>query len=138
MKPQFRICLHTRDFDGGGIKAKNIINAITQSKRAIIILSQSFIDSEWCQFEFEQAHLQLMQHESYKILVIALDDPKHLQNIPQLIQSYILTRTYLMGTDKLFWQKLLYQMPEKKATNERDDETMQEMKEQQHTGDSNA
>ena len=139
MKPQFKICIHHRDFEIGNFITTNIINAIKQSRRTIILLSQSFIDSEWCKFEFEQAHLQLLHDKSYRILVIALDDPKHLQNIPQLIQSYILTRTYLMGTDKLFWQKLLYQMPEKKATNERDDETMQEMKEQQqHTGDSNA
>ncbi len=114
MKCSYRLCIHHRDFEVGAFISTNIINAIQQSKRTIIVLSQSFIDSEWCKFEFEQAHLQLLKDKSYKILVIALDEPKNMTNVPKLIQSFITTRTYLMRTDKLFWQKLIYQMPDKK------------------------
>ncbi len=128
MKPRFKICIHHRDFEIGDFITTNIINAIKQSRRTIIVLSQSFIDSEWCKFEFEQAHLQLLNDKSYKLLVVALDQPKNLHNIPQLIQSYILTRTYLMRTDKLFWQKLLYQMPEKKV-NQAEDGNLYEVQE---------
>ncbi len=127
MKPKFKIYVHHRDFPVGNLITTNIINAIKQSRRTIIVLSQSFIDSEWCKFEVEQAHLQLMHDQSYKLLIIAIDDPKQLQNIPQLIQRYILTRTYLMRTDKLFWQKLLYQMPDKKTTDETEDEIIEEI-----------
>ncbi len=127
---KFKICIHHRDFDIGVFIATNIINAIKQSRRTIIVLSQSFIDSEWCKFEFEQAHLHLMHDKSYKLLVIVLEEPKNLKNIPPLMQSYILTRTYLMRTDKLFWQKLLYQMPDKKATSEDGGKVLQEIKEQ--------
>ncbi len=130
MTPKFQICIHHRDFEIGAFITTNIINAIKQSRRTIIVLSQSFIDSEWCKFEFEQAHLQLMHDKSYKLLVIALEEPKNLQKIPQLIQSYILTRTYLMRTDKLFWQKLSYQMPDKKAASESDSEMLEEIQEQ--------
>ncbi len=118
MNPKFKICIHHRDFEIGNFISTNIINAIKQSKRTIIVLSQSFITSEWCKFEFEQAHLQLMHDQSYKLIVILLDEPRNLESIPQLMQSYIQTRTYLMRTDKLFWKKLLYQMPDKKATSE--------------------
>ncbi len=111
MNPPYNICIHHRDFEIGDWITNNIIKSVTASKRTIIVLSQEFINSQWCRFEFAQAHLRLIQDKSFKIIVIAMDDPKKITDIPKLMKTYIKTGAYIMRNDKLFWQKLLYQMP---------------------------
>ncbi len=58
MEPPFHICVRDRDFNSGDWKSQNIIRSVQQSRRTIIVLSQNFINSQWCQFEFAQAHLR--------------------------------------------------------------------------------
>ncbi len=58
--PPFKICMKDRDFDAYGWTSNNVISAIRNSKRTIIVLSQSFIDDEWGHFEFDRAHHQLL------------------------------------------------------------------------------
>ncbi len=109
--PSYSICIHHRNFEVGDWIANNIINAVGQSRRTIIVLSQNFLNSQWCRFEFSQAHFRLIEDQSFKIIVIALEDPKRLENVPKLINSYIRTGTYISTDNKLFWEKLFYQMP---------------------------
>ena len=122
MNPPFRICVKDRDFDAFAWTSNNVISSIRESKRTIIVLSQNFIDDTWGQFEFDTAHHQLLNDTSFKLLVITLERPKNLNNIPDLIKRYINTGTYLFRGDKLFWNKVLYFMPESK-TPIQDDET---------------
>ncbi len=77
-------------------------------------MSQNFINSGWCQFEFAQSHLKLLEDESFQLLLIAIEDPKLLKNMPRVIENYMKTRTYLAKYYKLFCEKLLYQMPKVK------------------------
>ncbi len=111
--PPYNLCVHHRnlDFEVGNWIADNITKAVAASKRTIIVLSQNFINSQWCRFEFSQAHLRLMDDQSFKLIIIALEDPKTLTNVPKLIKSYVKTGTYIARGHKLFWEKLFYQMP---------------------------
>ncbi len=113
MDPPFHTCIPERDFDVGGFKHPPIIRSIQESNLTIGVLSQHFINNHMCQFAFAQAHMHQLETLSYKVLLIALEDPKTLENAPELINSYIKARTYLAQDDNFFWQKLLYQMPKK-------------------------
>ncbi len=110
---EFNLCVPARDFEAGDFKSQMIVKSVKDSKRTIIVLSQNFINSEWCQFEFAQSHLKLLEDESFKLLLIAYDDPKTLmlKDAPKLITEYINSRTYLAKDNSLFFEKLLYQMP---------------------------
>ncbi len=110
-EPPFKICIHHRDFEVGDWITNNIMKAVAASKRTIIVLSQNFINSQWCRFEFAQAHFRLIADQSFKLIIIALEDPKTLKNTPKLIRTYIKTGTYIARDNKLFWEKLLYLMP---------------------------
>ncbi len=111
MNPPFKLCIHHRNFQLGDLISNNIIEAVESSKRVIVVLSQNYIDSEWCQFEFAQAHLQVVRKNAFRLIVITIEDPNTLRNVPKLIDSYIKTHTYLSRDDKLFWGRLLYKMP---------------------------
>ncbi|XP_078689233.1 uncharacterized protein LOC144920757 [Branchiostoma floridae x Branchiostoma belcheri] len=109
-EPPFRVCLHHRDFLPGVPIAENILNAVSASKRTIILLSNNFLESDWCQLEFQAAHAQMLQDRANRVIVILLDDVPA-ENAPADIQHYLKTNTYLKWGDERFWERLIYAMP---------------------------
>ncbi|XP_035657519.1 toll-like receptor Tollo [Branchiostoma floridae] len=109
-EPPFRVCLHHRDFLPGVPIAENIATAVNSSKRTIILLSNNFLESDWCQFEFQAAHAQMLQDRANRVIVVLLDDVPA-ENAPPDIQHYLNTNTYLRWGDERFWERLIYVMP---------------------------
>ncbi|CAH1243046.1 TLR4 [Branchiostoma lanceolatum] len=106
----FNLCLHYRDFPVGACIATTIIETVEASRRTIILLSQNFVDSEWCALEFKAAHRQVLEDRRNRIVVIVLDDLE-LQNVDKDLQFYLKTNTYLKWGDPWFWSKLCYALP---------------------------
>ncbi|CAH1243047.1 IGFALS [Branchiostoma lanceolatum] len=106
----FNLCLHYRDFPVGACIATTIIESVETSRRTIILLSQNFVDSEWCALEFKAAHRQVLEDRRNRIVVIVLDDLE-LQNVDKDLQFYLKTNTYLKWGDPWFWSKLCYALP---------------------------
>ncbi|XP_041349890.1 toll-like receptor 13 [Gigantopelta aegis] len=50
-----KLCIHQRDFVPGRLAVDNIRNFMEKSKRVILIVSNDFARSEWCQFETRMA-----------------------------------------------------------------------------------
>ncbi|XP_078581551.1 uncharacterized protein LOC144864974 [Branchiostoma floridae x Branchiostoma japonicum] len=109
-EPPFRVCLHHRDFLPGVPIAENILNAVSASKRTIILLSNNFLESDWCQLEFQAAHAQMLQDRANRVIVVLLDDVPA-EDVPPDIQHYLKTNTYLKWGDERFWERLIYVMP---------------------------
>ena len=108
--PPYKTLFHARDFDVGGPIAENIVRCIDQSKRMVMVLSESFIESDWCMFEFHTAHARVIAEHKNFIIIIMLDDITGLE-LDKTLQSYIRTHVYLSVDDKWFWKKLYYALP---------------------------
>ena len=108
--PPYKTLFHARDFDVGGPIAENILQCIDRSKRMVMVLSESFIESEWCMFEFHTAHARVISEHKNFIIMIMLDDITDLE-LDKTLQSYIRTHVYLSVDDKWFWKKLYYALP---------------------------
>ncbi|XP_078678847.1 uncharacterized protein LOC144914624 [Branchiostoma floridae x Branchiostoma belcheri] len=106
----FKLCLHYRDFPVGACIATTIIETVEASRRTVILLSQNFVDSEWCALEFKAAHRQVLEDRRNRIVVILLDD-LDLQNMDKDLKFYLKTNTYLKWGDPWFWRKLCYALP---------------------------
>ena len=104
--PVWRFCLHDEDFLLGERITDNIIIAVTTSRRVVALLTQEFLDSDWCPFEFQQAHLRAMRDPSFSLILIPMEPVRNLHNIPPDMKAYLNTWTYLDRTDNHFWQKL--------------------------------
>uniref|UniRef100_A0A8C1L6Q1 Toll-like receptor 4 n=1 Tax=Cyprinus carpio TaxID=7962 RepID=A0A8C1L6Q1_CYPCA len=73
--PPIQLCLHMRDFQAGKSIASNIIDeGIMGSRKIIVVVSQHFIDSAWCRFEFELAQSRFMMERNANIIIIILED----------------------------------------------------------------
>ena len=109
----YKLCVHYRDFAVGASIAESIISAVKSSRRVIIILSENFLSSEWCQYEFQTAHHQLLEERKNRIIMILLHDIKS-EMLDQQLKDYLKTRTYVKYGDPWFWPKIEYAMPKLK------------------------
>lgn len=49
------VCLHERDFQVGLSILENIISCMDRSRTLLMVLSEKFLQSRWCQFEMHLA-----------------------------------------------------------------------------------
>lgn len=109
--PPYKLYLHYRDCPAGGYIADNIIQAVKSSRRTIMVLSENFIKSEWCRFEFKSAHHQVLNGGRKKLIVLMLGKvPK--KDLDPDIRLYLKTNTCVKWEDKLFWEKLRFALPD--------------------------
>jgi len=111
---QLELCIGHRNFIAGKPIVDNIMDAIDNSQRTILVVTPAFARSEWCEFEMQMA-LTRGQHRIviiYKEEVSDTDMSKTLQALMKSI-TYI---EYDPQDDVLFWQRLhkyLTQHPER-------------------------
>ena len=79
--PTFKLFLHRNDFKAAWDIMWNIRNAITDSNFAIIIMSQDYIHSLWCEEEFEQCYVENMK--AFKLFVIMMQPANSLENLSE-------------------------------------------------------
>ena len=113
----YKLCIHHRDFPLGGVIAESIIDAVNKSKRVIMLLSNNFLRSEWCQYEFQKAHYQLLKERKNRIIMILLEEINH-ELLYKEMGLYLKTRTYVTYDDPWLWPKIEYAMPETRPINE--------------------
>ncbi|CAH2084648.1 unnamed protein product [Euphydryas editha] len=109
--PPYKLYLHYRDCPAGGYIADNIIQAVESSRRTIMVLSENFIKSEWCRFEFKSAHHQVLRDRRKRLIVVLLGKvPK--KDLDPDIRLYLKTNTCVKWNDKSFWEKLRFALPD--------------------------
>ena len=100
--PPFTLCIHSRDFTPGCIK-DNIQEAIHNSNSAIVVMSQGFINSVWCKYEFEQCSIESTKDPAFKLFVIMIQPDVVLNNVSKEIERFFTSKIYLNVDDpKLF------------------------------------
>lgn len=109
--PSYKLCLHYRDFPVGNFIADTIVQAVESSRRTIMVLSENFIKSEWCRFEFKSAHHQVLRDRRRRLILVLVGDVPQRDLDPD-IRLYLKTNTYLQWGDKLFWEKLRFALPD--------------------------
>ena len=112
--PPYKLCIHHRDFRIGAPIQENILTSVDQSKRMLMVLSPSFAKSAWCLLEFRAAHRKVLEDRMNYLIIILFDDVD-ISELDEEIKLYMRTNTYVSVSDKWFWQKLFYAMPQNSA-----------------------
>ncbi|XP_034253236.1 toll-like receptor 6, partial [Thrips palmi] len=113
--PSYRLCLHYRDFNVSAYVADTIVEAVESSRRTIMVLSQNFLHSEWCRFEFKSALHEVLKDRRRRLIVVLLGELPQRDLDPDL-RLYLKTNTVIEWGDRLFWQKLRFAMPDVKRS----------------------
>uniref|UniRef100_A0A8C2HPG9 Toll-like receptor 4 n=1 Tax=Cyprinus carpio TaxID=7962 RepID=A0A8C2HPG9_CYPCA len=101
------------NLENGKSIASNIIDeGIMGSRKIIVVVSQHFIDSAWCRFEFELAQSRFMMERNANIIIIILEDVEERKTKKVFgLHKHLKKNTYLKWSrDPLsnmrFWKRL--------------------------------
>ena len=104
----FRLCIHHRDFPPGLDIIDNIEDAIRSSRKVLVIISENFVNSDWC---VEEVNMTMSVDRSKFIVIMYSDVMLSPVRIPTVIRWLLETRTYIEWAEdaqaqELFWKKL--------------------------------
>jgi hypothetical protein len=109
---KFKLCLHKRDFLPGSDIAENITSAIHRSRTVIVIMSQNYIDSYWCMFEYNMARVEsIYARNTENILFLVFLEEISAKKLPLIVLELIQSQTFIEYPndeygDTVFWEKL--------------------------------
>ncbi|XP_062600505.1 toll-like receptor 4 [Saccostrea cucullata] len=107
-----QLCLSKRDFRPGTEIAANITEAITKSRKTIIVLSDNFLNSYWCMFEFNMARMESIYTRSGKdVLFLIMYRHVSTKTLPLSMLALVDSRSYIEYPDDpqgniVFWDKI--------------------------------
>lgn len=109
------LCLHHRDFVPGNLIADNIIEAVSISRKVVMVVSKNFLESSWCEFELDMARMQMFQENRDMLIVILLHSisstemPKSLLKIWNKVTCIEASSDFVdkhFNADHIFWKRL--------------------------------
>ncbi|XP_078685660.1 uncharacterized protein LOC144918617 [Branchiostoma floridae x Branchiostoma belcheri] len=112
-RPNYRLCLHQRDFRAGVPVITNIRMAVDSSRKIVCVITRRFLRSRWCQFEFQLAqHTMFEEGGGIRLILVFLEDiPRPLVRQYGHLQAVVDRDTYLEWPEDprerpLFWRRL--------------------------------
>ncbi|KAG5677494.1 hypothetical protein PVAND_007251 [Polypedilum vanderplanki] len=111
-RESINVCLHERDFQVGYGILENIVSCMDRSRCLLLLVSEKFLQSQWCQFEMNLAQHRLLEMRKEKLILVLLEDIP-LRKQTKTLKYLMRTKTYLKwpinGTNDekhLFWKRL--------------------------------
>ncbi|KAH6926698.1 hypothetical protein HPB50_021213 [Hyalomma asiaticum] len=107
-------CTYERNFKGGYLLQDIIRDAVACSRRTLLVLTQNFVASEWCRFEFRLAHQRALQDNVNRLLIVLMEElePGMLDDDLRL---HVRAANYLRWGEPNFWSRLQHSLAAKKA-----------------------
>ena len=105
-----RLCIKNRDFVPGHSITDSTNDDIHQSRKTILVLSQNFVNSNWCYHEMQMAQMRFLDDNLDVLVLVLLDDiPEN--KITLSLRLLLCKKEYLRWPNdragqRLFWQRL--------------------------------
>ncbi|XP_067657189.1 toll-like receptor 13 [Haliotis asinina] len=64
------LCEHSRDFQVGTFIVDNVMGALDSSRKTILVISNEYMKSDWCQFELQMALYSFLKHETDIVVIL--------------------------------------------------------------------
>ncbi|KAK3086921.1 hypothetical protein FSP39_025483 [Pinctada imbricata] len=96
LDPSVRLCYHQEHFVPGSNICENIVNAVHCSRKTICVVSKHFMESQWCKYEFNMAHMEKIHNrgDQNSLLFLMLGDIKS-DYVPATMMVYLQSESYL-------------------------------------------
>ncbi|KAL4240824.1 Toll-like receptor 7 [Mactra antiquata] len=109
---ELRVCLHEKNFIPGKNIADNILDAISNSQITLAILSNDYLSSTWCTYEFNMARMESIYDRdgSTCLSVVLLEDVQTSKMTNEMLH-WLRRNTYLEYTtdeqgERCFWEHM--------------------------------
>ncbi|KAI0217536.1 hypothetical protein LSAT2_030694 [Lamellibrachia satsuma] len=104
---RYRLCLHQRNWPTGPI-IENIAESIEASRKIIIVMSNSFAQSHWCNVELAMASGRRLSNCRNSLVLVLLETISE-ENLTATLRRLLTTYTYLKWNEReeeKFWRAL--------------------------------
>ena len=106
----FKLCLHHRNWLPGYDITENIVQSIEASRKTILVLTNDFALSKWCQLEASLAQHAYLD-DNRDVIILVMLEPIKTANMNARLHSLLTSKTYIEWTQnergqKLFWKRL--------------------------------
>ncbi|KAK3082627.1 hypothetical protein FSP39_000741 [Pinctada imbricata] len=106
----YKMCVHYRDFEVGKVIVDNIVECMSKSRQALVVVSKKFCQSKWCNFELLVAQDRWLRDEGDPLVVLMLEEVGS-RHMTKGLRALIQTTTYCSWTEnevgqELFWGQL--------------------------------
>ncbi|CAG2193667.1 unnamed protein product [Mytilus edulis] len=102
-----KLCIHQRDFDIGKNITGNIDKYLEKSWKVVVVMSNDFAKSEWCQWEVDvvQERRRLQGKDAFLLIMLKTIDSKHMTSpLRTLLESTPHVRYQAGVGEDLFWR----------------------------------
>ncbi|KRX86198.1 Protein toll [Trichinella pseudospiralis] len=103
--PYYRVCSLQRDFSAVIRTGEQLLKAFDRSQRVLLLLSDSFVETDWQQPELRAAYQLLLRDKHRKLVLVVRDRAVPVETDP-VLGHYVRTNRCLFWTDPMFWDKL--------------------------------
>lgn len=111
---RYRVCYHEKDFLVGQTIADNICQAVFRSRRVVCLVSEGFLRSSYCVYEFETALSHSLKMKRKRVVVVLLEkvDVRDTGGSTEL-SHYLSSHTVVEYWTRDWTKNLLYALPTK-------------------------
>ncbi|XP_070209266.1 toll-like receptor 13 [Littorina saxatilis] len=92
-----RLCVHERDFIPGKNIVENIADCVESSKKILMVFSNDFVRSQWCQFELAFCLRHAMDTDD--VLVVVCVDDVASRDLTSSMMAVMKTTTYIQWVE---------------------------------------
>jgi len=112
---QYRCLIHGRDWQVGAMIPDQILDSVASSRRTVVVLSRSYLESTWSKMEFQAAHTKGKREKAQRVILVVHGELPPLSQMDEDLQKYIKANIAIHTDDPWFWQKLRYALPRKRV-----------------------
>ncbi|XP_053118689.1 toll-like receptor 13 [Hemicordylus capensis] len=111
-EPYFRLCFGPRDFAPGDYYMDNVQNGISQSRKTLCLVSNNYLENEWCSLEIQLACSKIYYHGEDPLVVVFMEEiPNYRLSPYHRLRKLIKQESYLSWpedpeAENLFWTRL--------------------------------
>ncbi|XP_061188406.1 toll-like receptor 2 type-2 [Saccostrea echinata] len=109
-KENYKLCLHERNFLPSCAHVDNILESIEASRKFILVLSNNFMEDQWCNYETIIANHKLADGNGDRVFLILLGkiSSKHFTVALKTLLKSVENAEWTVNENgkKLFWNKL--------------------------------
>jgi len=117
---QYKCLIHTRNWLPGYSIPDQILNSVHTTRRTIIVLSSSYLQSMWSLMEFQAAYVKTMEENVQRVVIVLVGQMPNIEDMNENLQKYIKTKNYILSEDPWFWKKLRYHLDRKTSRHKSD------------------
>ena len=106
----FKLCIHERDFDIGQTITDNVAKYLEKSSKVIVVMSNEFTKSDWCQWEVDVV-LERLRNYGPDVFLLIMIKPVHSKHMTSKLRSILQCTPCLMYKtglgENMFWNAVI-------------------------------